>query len=495
MMIRLLISLHSAIFCTRFFCLAALVFFGVNSSAQTYKSNAFYEIVIVESVPEGMSLSMSLKEISDAQNTSRVGQTKNNIYEFVNETVSPILNDFATSENKSLLDLAAQLPIDQLISGLVDVNRGKTKQEDITPADFMIVILPKLPESESISAGYSKMGSLYSKKKASVIDLQEDTHSIITPYSDLLNARIAKSVKYMYTRQFVELKQSKPFFVGALFNVHIEGDKTFIKTQLVGSLPTQIKQVFENISDQVHLKHAHSPVSPTPASIEKWSDFPGAVVEFLHKPRQKNLMNLTVSFGSLGLIKDKSWVVHNRLKEPAKGLAGMGINSAAHFNTPHLIGSLQVPEITAKMSFKEKAMAKATEKAAPLYNLKINIHEVLINVNTIEIEKIRVTIDLQPKVDQEKVEQSLAAKKWIPYASPYVHGAGAPPLPALELEFVNEQFTAEGNKTLAPIREKLEKVLGKSPEQLLNDPEIQAEILKFVLSFMKSKQVKVGGVK
>lgn len=519
MMSRLLISVQSVKFCTELLCGTALLFCSVGAHAQTYKSNAFYEIMVVESLPEDMTLDMSLKEITGVKDTSRAGETKKNIYAFLDQTLSPLLNEYAAGDNKSLIELAAKLPVADLLEGLSDVNNGKTDPSKVTPADFMIVILPKLSESENLSLGTAATSALYSKNKASVIDVRGGKkRELLMSHEEIINAKLKATIKYMYTRNFVKLSSKEPFFVGALFNVHINGDKTSIKTQLVGSLPTDIKEVFENVNDQVHLKHAHSPKSPTEQSIKNNEDFPGVVVEFVHKPRQKNLMKLSVKFGSLGLIKNKSWKVKNELQKIEETWIdkklGLGLDFTSHFNLPHLTGSLQAPKLEMTQeeleesnkagvlklnelnsalnnneidfrtvaegmspylkeepSFGGKAAAKATAIAASLYNIQINVHEVYVNVNTVEVERIRVSLKLKPK-------------------------GKAPNLPAVEMESVNGQFTEEGNKALAPVREKLQSVLGKSPEQLLNDPKIQREILKFVLKFMQSKQVKtVGGVK
>jgi hypothetical protein len=471
---------YTLLLCTALACLAT-----TTVHAQTYKSNAYYEIVVVESLPEDMNLDMSLKEITNAKNKSRVGETKKNIYNFLNQTLSPLLNEYSAGDNKSLVDLAATLPISNLLDGLVAVNNGITDPNKVTPADFMIVIFPKIPDSENVLEKVSSISGLYSKNKASVIDTKWDDFSMIRSYQDLINKRLEKSIRYMYTRHYVELQRKSPFFVGALFNVHIDGDKTYIKTQLVGSLPTGIKEVFENANDQVHLKNAHSPKSPTKISIDRFADFPGAIVEFLHKPQQENLMSLSLKFGSLGTIDGKKWVVKNELQKIEETLIdkifGVGLDFTTRFNVPYLTGDLK------------DGAAGAT--LAKLYSVKINIHEVQFNVNRIEIEKIRVSLDLQPIVDEERVKQSIEMMKYSPFAPAYIPGSGAPPMPTIEMEDISKQFTEEGNKALAPIREKLQNVLGKSPEQLLNDPKIQAEILDFVLNYMKAKQVKVGGAR
>jgi len=468
---------------TKWTCFILICFVTHLSQAQTYKSNAFYEIVVVESLPEDLNLSMSLKEITDAKNRSRVGETKKNIYNFLNQTLSPLLNEYAAGENKSLVDLATKLPISGLMNGITLVNQGKTDPSKITPADYMIVVLPKIPESELVSENPKSTAELYSHNKASVIDSKWDNYSLIRSYQSLINEKLEKSIKYMYKRHFVEQKRTDPFFVGAIFNVHIEGDKTEIKTQLVGSLPTDMKEVFENANDQVHLYYAHSPVSPTEKSIENHEDFPGVIVEFLHKPQQKNLLNLTIKFGSLGSIKGKTWKFKNELQKVEETffdkLIGVGLDFTSRFNVPYLTGDLKDGAAGATM--------------AKLYTVRINIHEVHMNVNKIEIEKIRASIDLQPKVDKKKVKRNLEALKYAPYAPMYVPGSGAPPLPAIEMESVNKQFAEEGNKALEPVRKQVEGVLSKTPEQLLNDPKVQADILDFILSYLKTKQVKAGG--
>ncbi len=433
-----------------------LTAFYINPSFASYPLHD-YELVVVESLPESLSLSMSLGQIAEAKDQSRIQGYKNKLYSVLTKNITPLLNSANFAKNYSLYDLATQIPLQKIIN---EMTTGTDPLEGLRPsADFMVLILPKLTASQS-QTRLKKWGHFYSKSKAAVIDTTPDIYGNLN-HDDLINTRILKAIEFAYQRNYQELESNQAFFVGALLHIHIAGPNSQIKLQIVGGLPTDQAYDFDQKEKEAHFRKIKTPKTPRFKLLS--NDYPGTIIELVYNKSSDRPAMLKLTFGSLGI---NDWQLRDgpsQFKDLYLGTDSFGVTSLMkRFNVPNLYGDILD---LSGYGFIDAGLAST-------YDIQINIHEVEIDLTRVEISEMRVTAELPVKEFLWLIEPGLR-------------------LPTFELLSLNEKFRVAGNDALAPYRDQIQTVLNDGPLNILNNPKIQKTILETLLGIY---EVRSGGL-
>ncbi|MGH1467564.1 MAG: hypothetical protein ACRBBP_01620 [Bdellovibrionales bacterium] len=174
-----------------YFIIFSFSFLQLSSSFSSVHSMEGFEVVVTETLPESMHLSMTLDEITKAKHISRVAETKKKIYSFILNNLNPLLSKHSVSKEMGLFEIASELPINSLIEDIMTFQ--KNSSTELSPADFMIAVFPKIPRSEDLES-FIAHESLYSSKKAAVIDNKNKGFLPQHRYSKSINNRIGDSL-------------------------------------------------------------------------------------------------------------------------------------------------------------------------------------------------------------------------------------------------------------------------------------------------------------
>lgn len=419
-----------------------------------------YEMVVIESVSKDVTLDMSFKQIQRVKESSSFQDKKQLVYDTLVENISPLLSE-GFSDGYNLLEFASTIPTQKILDQILNSERG---QSNGSPTDFIILVAPKLSSSMTTTRRSPYMG-LYSKNKAAVID-NRPVEIPLGGYEGALNERIQQAIDFAYRRNFVELESNEAFFVGALIHLHLNGDNSRFKIQVAGGLPVNMEMPFEDDSSpEVHFKKVKSPLLD-PAMGYTHDYHAGAVVEANYLPGQEKPLNLRVKFGELGEIKGNQWVVKNDLSpfDPTtiKGFEFMKQRGVFNkpFNVPHLWGELQNLE-----GFWLSVVETAIE--LHLFNLKVNLHEVDFNIETLMVEGMRTTVELEYKYDSY-IMSSLY--KW----------------PTVEVPFVTEQVLNGANDAIEPVRKEIQFLIENGTD-IVNNPLMQEKLMGIINQILENK--------
>lgn len=414
-----------------------------------------FEMVVVESIPENINLNMSLKQIEEAKHTSKLQQNKKKIYNILSDNLSPLLSNQNFTDGYNLFSLAKNIPAQKIVQELI-ANQDKTDTQPTPASDFILLILPKTPSS-NLTNNSLPYSHLYSSNKASVIDASTAHSSINGSYSKLINERITKAINFSYNKNYVNLGHNQAFFIGALAHVHLDGSRTSFNLQIIGGLPVDIDIPFEQKENEAHFKSFRFPRSPKLKWLsQEYTNHPGTIISLSYGNDKESPLLLNIKFGSLGLIDSKNWDLKNDPFNKAlwEGESLSAISYFKRYNTPHLFG-----EILSPLGVKAIDWWLSRE-----YDLKMNIHEVSLDLFSLEIKKIRILMEMVPK------------ENMLPWT--------VLKLPTIEQTAVNAKFVEAGNQKLAPYQETL-KELSTSLEQnglsgVLTNPEIQNQVLTMI---------------
>ncbi len=445
-----------------YFILFAVSFTQLTQSFSSTYSMERFEVVVTETLPESMNLNMTLDEITAAKHVSRVAETKKKIYSFILNNLNPLISKHSLSQDMGLFEIASELPINTLIEDIMTFQKNSSTK--LPPADFMIAVFPKVPRSEA-QENLIAYESLYSPKKASVIDNKNKGFLPQKKYSKSINDRIGDSFLYAFNRNYIELKSNLPFFAGALLNIHIEGPASWGRLQLMAGLPTGKAQDFVQDVPEANFTHFKSPSIPTYESIE-YNDLPGGIIDLTIKPGTENPAILKVKFGNLGKLQDRSWEAANTpvAFDEQWGTSSLGlVGFRERFNVPHLFGT---PKALAGKGWIDNYINRN-------HFIRMNIHEVEINLTKFEITNIRVTVDLPERDD---------STSWL---TPLKHYT-------LEQPDASAQFIAEGNKVIQPLKEKAQRIMETSPEEFLTNHELRGELLTLLIDLINEKKTNGG---
>lgn len=418
-----------------------------NSSFASYPLQDF-EMIITESLSEDLNLSMSLSDITKAKQRSRIGETKKSLYQILTKRLSPLLSGQAMSSEYNLMALATELPIDAIIADLMTLE-SKTNGSS-QPADFLVVIIPKTPASLQYDQLFP-FAPLYSQTKASVIDNHTTGFLPQKSYSELINERVSNALYLTYKRNFMDSDANEAFFAGALLDVHMDGANSFIRLQMMGGLPTLPDQAFVQESPEANFELIRFPKAPTYSNLNN-NNFPGTIIDLTYSPQQEKPLTLTIKFGSLATVEDKSFQIADEPVDIADQTFGMIASFFHDYNVPNLYGKPNKPKGPVIDDYLKLA-----------HNIQLNIHEVEIDLNKLEITKMRTTIDLPSK-----------SNWWFS-------------LPTIEMEAISETVTEKGNEALEPYREKVQSTLDMGVDGFLQNPEARSEFLKVLLTLMENK--------
>ncbi len=420
-----------------------------------------YEIVVVETTPLSVQLDMTLKQISEAKEASALHDRKKHVTEVITQHVSPLLSDSDFTDGYNLIQLAGKIPASKILSELIGAERSRGNVE---ASDFMVIFLPKKPQEVSRNA-VLPYAHLYSSNKAAVID----SRPVGLPeggYLTSINLRVSEAMSFLYNRNFVELESKDPFFVGALFHLHLDGPQSYFKVQLAGSLPSNIEFPFSQIEEQAEFTAIRLPRSPE--SKYYYDHFHGAIVEFIFAPQSQEVAMLTLKFGELGSITPQGWDVVDSLdamESQAEEWNGeFGVRSFFHrFNVPHLFGNIR----------EASGFGPLDASLAFLYNIQVNIHKVELNMQSMKITGMRTTVELPVKESNWFTALIEPGLRW----------------PTAEVPSITQKVIDGGNQQIEPYREQLQGYIDMGGD-IIDDPDVQSQIFSLMLTIFENQ----GGV-
>jgi len=404
-----------------------------------------FEIVVVESLPPDINLNMSLSQLTESKENSRLEVAKQQIYQSLVERLSPLLSDPSMSSGYNLLQLVQKVPLHRLVADLANLEISRSP--DLPPMDFIVLILPRVANhlNHRHELPYQ---SLYSKRKASVIDESNSLFQAQMTSAEQINRKFDQVIQHVFEDQ-LEQDLEYGFFIGGLAGIQLRPEGVGLQLQLMGGLPTGRSFPFEQIEQEAHFREIRSPQTPRRGWwSNRFDSYPGAVATLTYHSQSEVPPNLRIQFGSLADLSQMSWRAGGRpepMDELWLGSESFGITSFYRdFNVPHLVGDLLSPTGTLLVDW---ALGRD-------YFLKMNIFDVELDLAKLEITQMRIGVELTGKDDM-----------W-----------GVLPLPSLEMEGINQKFVDAGNQALAPYREQLEPLLGGDIFALSSNPPARAII-------------------
>ncbi len=418
-----------------------------------------YEIIVVETTPPSVQLDMTISQIVDAKEESRFQESKNRIYEVIAKHVSPLLSNADFVDGYNLVQLAAQLPAEKILAEILGEEQGRVASTN--PSSFMILVMPKRPRSTNNDSrlSYSKY---YSDNKAAVIDNRPVGFSE-DGYLGPLNARLQKTLRFLYNRNFNELHMKDPYFVGAVIQMQLNGNQSFFKAQLAGSLPSDMEFPFSQDEPQAEFTAFRLPRSPEGSRSK--NQMQGGVVELKYTPGAPTPSVLNIKFGLLGKISETGWTLHNELddleSEPTEWNGEFGVRSFVNrFNVPHLFGEIK----------EASGFGPLDSSLAFLYNIQINIHEVELDLQQLKITGMRATVELPVKEYNWLTSILEPGLRW----------------PTAEVPSITQKVIDGGNQKIEPYREQLQTYLDVGGDLLAN-PDKQTQFFTLIMTILENQ--------
>jgi|GEM_PF-5660019 len=400
-----------------FLCFTALLFITNTSHASSQGAIQDFELVVVESLPDDLSLDMTLTEIIEAKHRSRLALGKRRVFDRATQALELALKLRETSGPQRLIELAKAVPVKNIVDNILQPEKTSILEfTENNPFDFTIFVFPKSAKHSGGSTEPVSYGSLYPGARTSLIDSQEESTLEARSYNQKINHRLEKSVFELYQKQYLESTDNpQTFFVGAMLNIHMEGRRSSARFQVLGGLPTGLNQDLIKDQDEIFLRSINSPRVPNRQSIDS-ADFPGVILTVDYRPAyternqtDDSQLALGVAFGSLSLVGDMEWLPSDHLpryeKPPSFLNMSWWVLKDYHkgYNVPFLLGNLVKDEVSEPAGGNEgyvrRIYAKPTGKnyldsyLARAHKVKVNIHEVVFDLKSLEVLDVRVTLD------------------------------------------------------------------------------------------------------
>lgn len=456
----------------RFF-LILIVSLFLSSFAQALYPIPEYELLVIENIPQNVSLDMSLNQIEKEKEKSEFQNTKRRVYKVVSKYLRPLLSDKSFTTGYDLVALASKLPAQKILQKLLSPPAASTAST--YPSDFLILVLPKTPNSLNRGRRYP-YEKLYSQNKAAVIDDRDVGVESDGDYHQALNRKVAKAISFTYKRNYKEFKKEDAFFIGALLHLHLDGPASFFHAQVAGSLPSNLEFPFEQSEKEVHFKKFKSPLLSADRGYF-YDDFSGALINVDYRPHNPKPIHLDVEFGQLGLIKNNKWSMKNSLPELTKNKASsdgeLGIRSyLKRFNVPHLWGEIQPIQGFCQIPLIIDNLDCGTSldswlEISKAYNLKVNLHQIEIDVSSLRITKMRTTVELEYK----------DSNRFWEFMYRY---------PTTEIPFVTKQVIDGANATIEPYRKQMNELINEKGK-ILTHPETQNRLIELINQLLSNE--------
>ena len=427
-----------------------------------------FEFTVVETLPAGVNLNMSLSEIEDVKHASKIQRNKRKIYSLMTEQIGPLLNQSSIEQGYNLIKLAQSIQLESILN---DVIESQSEDQTVDSRDlnskFIAFILPKLPGSERQDRSLP-YAHLYSPEKAHVIDSPFSGFQVNKSYSELINEKIEAAIHYSYQRNYVELGTNQPFFIGAMIEVNLAGPNTTIKLQMLGGLPTETVFPFVQEEAEAKITGFRLPYQPQRRwFVEAYENYPGVVLTTEYSKASDQPLTLKLKFGSLGEIEtsDEWDVTSSPLDgEPLLRLEGMGLSVRslfARYNTPHLEAEVIAPVGNAVADF----------ILAYDFDLKINIHELEIDLLDLKITNVKSIVQF--------VQKNMSDYSWWTLKLPIIGW-----MPLIEQDALNGQIRDAGNDKIEPYRERAMEIKSAIETggllRTMLEPENQEEVMNIL---------------
>lgn len=424
------------------------LFFPSHSLASSAYPLPEFEITVIESLPESVHLSMSLNQIEEAKENSRLSGLKKKLHAIVFSKIAPLLSSRHFSSSFNLLQIPQFLPLQDIIAEMAAA--GENTGTSVTPVDFIIIITPKLPLFNKYS--YQKSYSdLYPQNKAPLFTHYNSVwETPMTSYVDRVNQKMFAGAQFLFDRFYQEGLIHTGFFAGAMIAVHAEGQSSWATGKIALGMPVGKTIPFEQLNDQIKLTQLVFPRAPYNGFIFDMEN-PVALVTFHHAANSDRPLTLKISFGALGPIEQNGWAMGD---SPSEDVVSKWFSWFSPYNVPHFRGEI--------ISLVQKEMLGRFENwsdwingfLADRFDIQLNLHEVTIDLTRLEIADVRMTVDL-PRINGQEL------------------------LPTFRTPDPEEQFKNEGNKVINEQKQKVQEIVD-SGLLILSDEEVQAKIFKLL---------------
>lgn len=418
--------------------------FSIASANSSYPLPEF-EITVIESISESVHLGMSLNQIEEAKASSRLAGLKKRLNTILFTKMAPLLSSPTFSTHFNLLQIPQVIPLQDIIAEMtIAGENGETP----SPADFIIMITPKL--SLFNKYGFQKAYSdLYPGNKAPLFTHYEGIwETPMVSFIDRINQKMFSGAQFLFDRFYQENLTHSGFFAGAMVLVHAEGAQSWATAKIALGMPVDYSIPFEQSNEQIKLTQISFPRAPYNGFIFDMEN-PAALVTFNHSTQGGT--NLKIAFGTLGPIEAVGWSIGN---SPSTDTVSKWLSWFSPYNVPHFRGEI--------VSLVEKEMLGSfgglsgwiNSYLSDNFDIQLNLHEISIDLLKMEIENVKMTIDLPQK-------------------------GGFEILPTFRTEDPEEQFKNEGNKVINEQKEKLQEIIDNGL-LLLSNEDAQTKLLKLL---------------
>lgn len=397
-----------------------------------------------------MNLDMALSQIEKTKQDSRIGRLKARLQKTLFTNVAPLIasKDFSSSFN--LFKIPQLLPLQKILSDLDLQN-----DPDATiPADFIVVIAPRLPESFQ-TPNANPYISLYPSSKAAVYT-DPNAISPLGNYEEIVNQRMFKGAEYLFSQKYHGGTNTLGFFAGAIISIHLQGANSSASAKLAIGLPTDRSLPFEQENDQIKLKQIYFPRSPYNGYVTKMA-YPIAMVSVTHTASSPASAALKIDFGDLGPIAKNRWDIGN---EPSHSVIAKWFSWRNPYNVPHFRGEIRSLIQKEMLGRFAGFSGWLNGFLANHFDIQLNLHSVTLDLQKLVITDVAVTVDL-PK------------------------SGGSELLPTLHVPDPEVQFKNEGNKAIQEQKDKIKPLLD-SGLNVLSDPQAQKKFIEILNSLLGS---------
>lgn len=433
----------------------AVFLFSTTSFAGPLYPLQEYELLVIESLPEAMNLDMTLAEIEKSKESSRLGALKRRLNASVFKHMAPLLAKTNFSEGFNLLELPQLLPLKEIMN---DLNLGNTGGPNPLPADFIIVIAPKLPV-DLVQPSYNTYAKYYPSNKGNLVSSVTNSLNPLMSYEQLLNHRMMEGAEFLFQRQYQSGAAKQGFLAGAMIAIHAEGTNSYAKAKVIAGLPTDIALPFEQANDQIKLTQLLFPRTPYNGYISRMEN-PIVMATFEHYQSGPQPLQLKLAFGTLGPMDPGN--VWNAGGSPGDSTVARWFAWMNPHNVPHFRGEIRSIVQKEMLGWFGGATDWVNGLLASNFDIQLNLHEVTIDLLKLEISDVKMTVALPWKGSQEF-------------------------LPTFRIAEPEEQFKNEGNKVLTEQKDKIQKLLD-SGILILADQDAQKLLIDTINGLLADKE-------